>query len=212
MTKVVFLHESMKSCLKTNLRKLLDDVLRYYYFDIDDLVEEAIGGASVAKSFKESDEACISDSKTEELKQFPSMGRLIMENEIVYTISLRGQKIGVFSLNASHEVALNVTKYRYVVDLYMKLNESFDNTENLDVDDNLKKTKIIYVLWVENSKAGVEINEINSTHAKLSKSVEDQVQALWQKKFAFDQEMEHAATNRRESSSGVKRLFGGNEK
>ncbi|KAL5069288.1 hypothetical protein RYX36_020175 [Vicia faba] len=43
-------------------------------------------------------------------------------------------------------------------------------------------------------------------------SVEDQVQALRQKKSAFDQEMEHAATVQRQSSGGVWRLFGGGEK
>ncbi|CAL5209047.1 unnamed protein product [Lathyrus oleraceus] len=43
-------------------------------------------------------------------------------------------------------------------------------------------------------------------------SVEDQVQALRQKKSAFDQEMEHAATAQRQSSGGVWRLFGGSEK
>jgi prefoldin subunit 5 len=43
-------------------------------------------------------------------------------------------------------------------------------------------------------------------------SVEDQVQALRQKKSAFDQEMEQAATAQRQSSGGVWRLFGGSEK
>ncbi|CAI8593940.1 unnamed protein product [Vicia faba] len=68
----------MKSSLKTNLGKLLADVLRYYYFDSDNLVEEAIGGASVAKSFKESDEAGFHESETEVLKQLSSMGRLVV--------------------------------------------------------------------------------------------------------------------------------------
>jgi hypothetical protein len=43
-------------------------------------------------------------------------------------------------------------------------------------------------------------------------SVEDQVQALRQKKSALDQEMEQAATAQRQSSGGVWRLFGGSEK
>ncbi|CAK8532909.1 unnamed protein product [Lathyrus sativus] len=68
----------MKSSLKTNLGKQLADVLRYYYFDSDNLVEEAIGGASAAKSFKESDEAGFNDSETEVLKQLSSMGRLVV--------------------------------------------------------------------------------------------------------------------------------------
>lgn len=68
----------MKSSLKTNLGKQLADVLRYYYFDSDNLVEEAIGGASAAKSFKESDETGFYDSETEVLKQLSSMGRLVV--------------------------------------------------------------------------------------------------------------------------------------
>lgn len=43
-------------------------------------------------------------------------------------------------------------------------------------------------------------------------SVEDQVNALREKKSALDQEMEHAATAQRQSSGGVWRLFGGSEK
>lgn len=68
----------MKSSLKTNLGKQLADVLRYYYFDSDNLVEEAIGGASAAKSFKESDETGFYESETEVLKQLSSMGRLVV--------------------------------------------------------------------------------------------------------------------------------------
>ncbi|CAJ2666169.1 unnamed protein product [Trifolium pratense] len=68
----------MKSSLKTNLGKLLADVLRYYYFDSDSLVEEALGGASVAKSLKESDETSFYESETEVLKQLSSMGRLVI--------------------------------------------------------------------------------------------------------------------------------------
>ncbi|WJX66079.1 putative inactive shikimate kinase like 1, chloroplastic [Trifolium repens] len=68
----------MKSSLKTNLGKLLADVLRYYYFDSDSLVEEALGGASVAKSLKESDETSFYESETEVLKQLSSMGRLVV--------------------------------------------------------------------------------------------------------------------------------------
>ncbi|XP_012575455.1 probable inactive shikimate kinase like 1, chloroplastic isoform X2 [Cicer arietinum] len=68
----------MKSSLKTNLGKLLADELRYYYFDSDDLVEEALGGASVAKSIKERDELSFLESETEVLKQLSAMGRLVV--------------------------------------------------------------------------------------------------------------------------------------
>ncbi|KAG6659019.1 probable inactive shikimate kinase like 1, chloroplastic isoform X1 [Carya illinoinensis] len=68
----------MKSSIKTSLGKLLADALRYYYFDSDSLVEEAAGGASAVKSFKESDEKGFRESETEVLKQLSSMGRLVV--------------------------------------------------------------------------------------------------------------------------------------
>ncbi|KAF5479270.1 hypothetical protein F2P56_000105 [Juglans regia] len=68
----------MKSSIKTSLGKLLADALRYYYFDSDSLVEEAAGGASAVKSFKESDKKGFHESETEVLKQLSSMGRLVV--------------------------------------------------------------------------------------------------------------------------------------
>ncbi|KHN00684.1 Shikimate kinase, chloroplastic [Glycine soja] len=68
----------LKSSLKTSLGKLLADALRYYYFDSDSLVEEAVGGALAAKSFRESDEKGFYESETEVLKQLSSMGRLVV--------------------------------------------------------------------------------------------------------------------------------------
>ncbi|KAF2322937.1 hypothetical protein GH714_032184 [Hevea brasiliensis] len=68
----------MKSSMKTSLGKLLADALRYYYFDSDSLVEEAAGGASAAKSFRETDEKGFRESETEVLKQLSSMGRLVV--------------------------------------------------------------------------------------------------------------------------------------
>ncbi len=41
-------------------------------------MEEAIGGASAAKSFRESDEKGFCESETEVLKQLSSMGRLVV--------------------------------------------------------------------------------------------------------------------------------------
>ncbi|GAV91151.1 SKI domain-containing protein, partial [Cephalotus follicularis] len=66
------------SSIKTSLGKLLADLLRYYYFDSDSLVEEAVGGASAAKTFRESDEEGFCASETEVLKQLSSMGRLVV--------------------------------------------------------------------------------------------------------------------------------------
>ncbi|KDP41821.1 hypothetical protein JCGZ_26839 [Jatropha curcas] len=68
----------LRSSIKTNLGKLLADSLRYYYFDSDSLVEEAAGGASAAKSFRETDEKAFRESETEVLKQLSSMGRLVV--------------------------------------------------------------------------------------------------------------------------------------
>ncbi|XP_014504421.1 probable inactive shikimate kinase like 1, chloroplastic isoform X2 [Vigna radiata var. radiata] len=68
----------MQSSLKAGLGKLLADALRYYYFDSDSLVEEAVGGALAAKSFRESDTKGFYESETEVLKQLSSMGRLVV--------------------------------------------------------------------------------------------------------------------------------------
>ncbi|XP_047178011.1 probable inactive shikimate kinase like 1, chloroplastic isoform X2 [Vigna umbellata] len=68
----------LQSSLKAGLGKLLADALRYYYFDSDSLVEEAVGGALAAKSFRESDTKGFYESETEVLKQLSSMGRLVV--------------------------------------------------------------------------------------------------------------------------------------
>ncbi|XP_073008028.1 probable inactive shikimate kinase like 1, chloroplastic [Typha latifolia] len=64
--------------MKTKMGNLLADALRYYYFDSDSVVEEAIGGEAAAKSFRESDEMGFRDSEIEVLKQLSSMGRLVV--------------------------------------------------------------------------------------------------------------------------------------
>ncbi|XP_024030918.1 probable inactive shikimate kinase like 1, chloroplastic isoform X3 [Morus notabilis] len=68
----------MNSSIKTCLGKLLAETLRYYYFDSDSLVEDAAGGKSAFKSFKETDEQGFRESETEVLKQLSSMGRLVV--------------------------------------------------------------------------------------------------------------------------------------
>ncbi|PON61241.1 Shikimate kinase/gluconokinase [Parasponia andersonii] len=68
----------MNSSIKTSLGKLLAESLRYYYFDSDSLVEEAAGGKSAVKSFRETDELGFRESETEVLKQLSSMGRLVV--------------------------------------------------------------------------------------------------------------------------------------
>lgn len=68
----------MKSAVKTSLGELLADALRYYYFDSDNLVEEAAGGESSEKSYRERDKEGFRESETEVLKQLSSMGRLVV--------------------------------------------------------------------------------------------------------------------------------------
>ncbi|KAI3417953.1 uncharacterized protein J3R85_014088 [Psidium guajava] len=68
----------MKSSIKTQLAKLLAEVLRYYFFDSDALVEEAAGGEASAKLFRETDEQGFRESEGEVLKQLSSMGRLVV--------------------------------------------------------------------------------------------------------------------------------------
>ncbi|KAI9084029.1 hypothetical protein K1719_034025 [Acacia pycnantha] len=68
----------MKSSIKISMGRLLADALRYYYFDSDNLVEEASGGASAVQSLRLSDENGFRESETEVLKQLSSMGRLVV--------------------------------------------------------------------------------------------------------------------------------------
>lgn len=69
----------MTSGMKSNLGKLLADALRYYYFESDNLVEEAAAGVSAAaNSFRERDMKAFRESETEVLKQLSSMGRLVV--------------------------------------------------------------------------------------------------------------------------------------
>ncbi|KAF5956204.1 hypothetical protein HYC85_009060 [Camellia sinensis] len=86
----------INGAMKTSMGKLLADALRYYYFDSDNLVEEAAGGGSAGKSFRERDKEGFSESEvtfadislmprfkglrllTEVLKQLSSMGRLVV--------------------------------------------------------------------------------------------------------------------------------------
>ncbi|XP_011623430.2 probable inactive shikimate kinase like 1, chloroplastic isoform X4 [Amborella trichopoda] len=68
----------MNGSVKTNLAKLLAEVLRYYHFDSDNLVEQAAGGEAAAKSFREEDEEGFRNSETEVLKQLSAMGRLVV--------------------------------------------------------------------------------------------------------------------------------------
>lgn len=64
----------INSAMKTGVGELLAEVLAYYYFDSDDVVEEAAGG----ESFRERDEEGFREAETEVLKQLSAMGRLVV--------------------------------------------------------------------------------------------------------------------------------------
>ncbi|XP_073285217.1 probable inactive shikimate kinase like 1, chloroplastic isoform X1 [Primulina huaijiensis] len=68
----------MNNSYKSSLGVILADALRYYFFDSDSLVEEAVGGKGAAVSLVESEEEGYLASETEVLKQLSSMGRLIV--------------------------------------------------------------------------------------------------------------------------------------
>ncbi|RAL38179.1 hypothetical protein DM860_000873 [Cuscuta australis] len=67
----------MNSSIKSNLGMLLADALRYHYIDSDSVVEESIGGKTVATSIPQSDEG-FQEAETEVLRQLSSMGRLVV--------------------------------------------------------------------------------------------------------------------------------------
>ncbi|KAG9446260.1 hypothetical protein H6P81_012388 [Aristolochia fimbriata] len=68
----------MNGSMKASLGELLADVLRYYYFDSDSLVVQAVGGESAVKPLEENNEKELRSSETEALKQLSSMGRLVV--------------------------------------------------------------------------------------------------------------------------------------
>ncbi|VFQ80007.1 unnamed protein product [Cuscuta campestris] len=67
----------MNSSIKSNLGMLLADALRYHYIDSDSVVEESIGGKTVATSIPQSNEG-FQEAETEVLRQLSSMGRLVV--------------------------------------------------------------------------------------------------------------------------------------
>ncbi|CAA6664006.1 unnamed protein product [Spirodela intermedia] len=68
----------MNGPMKTKLGMVLADALGYCYFDCDNLVEEAAGGAGPARDFRERDEKGFRESETEVLRQLSSMARLVV--------------------------------------------------------------------------------------------------------------------------------------
>ncbi|KAH8971800.1 hypothetical protein BDL97_02G161600 [Sphagnum fallax] len=63
---------------KTTVGRVLSKSLGYYFFDSDELVEQAAGGTSVAQIFEESDEEGFRKAETEVLRQLSALGRLVV--------------------------------------------------------------------------------------------------------------------------------------
>ncbi|KAH0467107.1 hypothetical protein IEQ34_004345 [Dendrobium chrysotoxum] len=68
----------MNCTMKTNLGKVLANVLKYYYFESDSVVEQATAGVSAATSFQQRDDEKFQESETEVLRQLSAMGRLVI--------------------------------------------------------------------------------------------------------------------------------------
>lgn len=110
--------------MKTSLGKLLADALRYYYFDSDNLIEQAAAGESVAKSFRERDEKGFCESETEVLKQLSSMGRLV-----------------VCAGDGAVQSSTNLAYLRYGISIWIEVPLDILANEILKIDTPLPGTK-----------------------------------------------------------------------
>lgn len=63
---------------KTTVGRILSEVLGYSFFDSDRLIEQSIGGTSVADIFKLHGESFFRDNETEILQKLSSMQRLVI--------------------------------------------------------------------------------------------------------------------------------------
>lgn len=68
----------LQCSLKYRVGKVLADAIGYYYFDSDDILEEAAGGPEAAKSLRENDEKSFRETETEVIKQLSYLGRLVV--------------------------------------------------------------------------------------------------------------------------------------
>ncbi|KAH9328795.1 hypothetical protein KI387_000903, partial [Taxus chinensis] len=68
----------MMASIKTTVAKKVSEVLGYYFFDSEKLVEQASEGSAAAWKLKEEDEEGFRDSESEVLRQLSSMTRLVV--------------------------------------------------------------------------------------------------------------------------------------
>ncbi|GMP26314.1 hypothetical protein CsSME_00002804 [Camellia sinensis var. sinensis] len=63
---------------KTTIGRILSDVLGYSFFDCDAMIEQTVGGTSVAEIFKLYGESFFRDNETEVLRKLTMMQRLVV--------------------------------------------------------------------------------------------------------------------------------------
>ncbi|XP_075084395.1 shikimate kinase, chloroplastic [Nicotiana tabacum] len=68
----------MMGCGKTTVGRILAETLGYSFFDCDRLIEQAVGGTTVAEIFKLRGESFFRDNETEVLHKLSAMHRLVV--------------------------------------------------------------------------------------------------------------------------------------
>ncbi|XP_047967099.1 shikimate kinase, chloroplastic-like [Salvia hispanica] len=83
---------------KTTVGKVLSEALRYSFLDCDALIEDAVGGSTVADIFKIHGESFFRDNETEVLKKLSSMHQLVVSTgggAVVRPVNWRHMRKGI---------------------------------------------------------------------------------------------------------------------
>lgn len=83
---------------KTTIGRILSEELDYSFFDCDTLIEENVGGMSVAEIFKQHGEAFFRDQETEVLEKLSQMNRLVVSTgggAVIRPINWRHMRRGI---------------------------------------------------------------------------------------------------------------------
>ncbi|CAA0839185.1 Shikimate kinase 1- chloroplastic [Striga hermonthica] len=83
---------------KTTIGKVLAEALGYSFYDCDKMIEEAVGGRTVAEIFKSYGEKFFRDNETEVLHELSSMRRLVVSTgggAVIRPVNWRHMRKGV---------------------------------------------------------------------------------------------------------------------
>ncbi|XP_042025578.1 shikimate kinase, chloroplastic-like [Salvia splendens] len=83
---------------KTTVGRVLSEALRYSFLDCDALIEDAVGGSTVADIFKIHGESFFRDNETEVLKKLSSMHQLVVSTgggAVVRPVNWRHMRKGI---------------------------------------------------------------------------------------------------------------------